>query len=154
MIKALQKNRDYYAGGLLVFIGGATILQSLQYAFGTLEDIGPGVFPFVMGIILALSGLAIAVAARAPSPDEDDHSMSSSPQWRGWGCIIAGFLSFMILAKTVGLFPATFACVFISALGDRQATLKGSFILATLVAIFGSIVFYYILHIPLPPFAR
>jgi hypothetical protein len=49
-----------------------------------------------------------------------------------------------------GLMPGIFACVFVSSLGDREATLKGSLILATVVTIFGVGLFSYLLQVPMP----
>ena len=48
--------------------------------------------------------------------------------------------------------PATFACVFVPALGDRTATLKGSALLAAGVTFFGVLLFSYVLQIPFPMF--
>jgi len=48
--------------------------------------------------------------------------------------------------------PATFACVFIAALGDRTATFKGSFLLAAGVTFFGVLLFAYLLKVPFPIF--
>jgi len=48
------------------------------------------------------------------------------------------------------MLPATFACVFVAALGDRETTLKGALILASSVTIFGVILFHYLLKLPMP----
>ena len=47
-----------------------------------------------------------------------------------------------------GMAPATFACVFIAALGDRESTFKSSFLLAAGITLFGVILFAYVLKIP------
>ena len=46
--------------------------------------------------------------------------------------------------------PATFACVFVSALGDRETTLKGAVVLSAGVTIFGILLFSYVLKISMP----
>jgi heme A synthase len=48
--------------------------------------------------------------------------------------------------------PATFSCVFVSALGDRNATWLATFVLATVVTIFGVGLFAYFLQVPMPIF--
>jgi hypothetical protein len=48
--------------------------------------------------------------------------------------------------------PATFACVFISARGDKTATWKSSFLLALGVTFFGCLLFSYVLKVPFPLF--
>ncbi len=48
------------------------------------------------------------------------------------------------------MIPATFACVFVSALGARDSTWKSAFILATGVTVCGVILFNYLLQVSLP----
>ena len=48
------------------------------------------------------------------------------------------------------MIPGTFACVFVSALGDRESTWLGSIILATVVTVFGVGLFSYFLQVPMP----
>ena len=54
--------------------------------------------------------------------------------------------------KYGGLAPATFACVFVSAMGDRSATWKSAFLLALGITVFGVALFVYVLKVPFPIF--
>ena len=153
MLQAIQRNRNYYAGALIALIGIGTIAQSSQYGIGSLAAIGPGFFPLVMGVVLVISGVLIAMEQEATSEIEVGHGDFGTAEWRGWFCIVGGVASFILLAKSAGLFPATFACVFISALGDRTTTLRNATVLAGAIAVLGCVVFYYCLHIQLPPLA-
>jgi hypothetical protein len=65
---------------------------------------------------------------------------------------LAGPIFFIILGEFFGLVPATFSCVFVSAMGDRSATWKGSAILAAGVTFVGTLLFTYVLKIPFPMF--
>ena len=58
------------------------------------------------------------------APGEDEQILPDNPQWYAWACIIAGPVLFIICGEYGGLIPATFACVFVSALGDREIILK------------------------------
>ncbi len=153
MLHSIQLHRERYAGALTALIGLGAIVESATYGLGTLAAIGPGAFPLAMGVILVVCGLGIGLS-EGPADDAHEHDRVdlSRPEWRGWACIIGGMLAFLLLARTAGLFPATFACVFLSAMGDRTSTLRGACILATLIAAFGCALFYYGLHIQLPPF--
>jgi putative Ca2+/H+ antiporter (TMEM165/GDT1 family) len=144
--------RDFYAGGLMVLLGAGVTLNSLTYPTGTLMHMGPGMFPFILGILLTFVGILIFGAALATPLGEDEHIMPKNREWRGWGCILAGPILFIICGEFLGLLAATFACVFVSALGDRTATLKGSFLLAAGVTFFGVLLFSYVLQIPFPVF--
>jgi hypothetical protein len=147
-----SRNRDFYAGGLLMLIGLGASLEGLTYQLGTLTHMGPGFFPVALGVILTALGMLIAATALARGSAGDKSSLPKQPEWRGWFCIIAGPILFIILGLYGGMIPATFACVFVCALGDRTATLKGSFNLAVIVTAFAALLFSYLLRIPFPLF--
>jgi len=141
--------RDYYAGALMVFLGLVAAQDARHYAIGTLRQMGPGYFPLALGVILIFLGVVIAGTAGTGSPDSE-HEKYPHSEWRGWLCILAGPALFIVLGKYGGMIPATFACVFVSALGDRETTLKGALVLAGAITVFGVILFSYLLKIPMP----
>jgi len=152
LFDTLLRKRDFYAGGLMVLLGAGVTLNSLTYTTGTLMHMGPGMFPFILGIVLTFIGDLIFGSALATPLGEDEHILPKNKEWRGWGCILAGPILFIICGEFLGMVAATFACVFVSALGDRTATLKGSFWLAAGVTFFGVLLFSYVLQIPFPMF--
>jgi len=60
--------------------------------------------------------------------------------------------AFIVLGQYAGLVPAAFFSVFISALGDRTANLKGTILLAIGTTVFGVVLFHYLLSISIPLF--
>jgi Tripartite tricarboxylate transporter TctB family len=153
VFESIQRYRDYYAGALLILIGLSTVYQSSRYDVGTLAEVGPGFFPMVMGVILAGCGIAIAFNQSTVADDEHDAETLGRPEWRGWYCILGGVLAFILLAHSGGLFPATFACVFISAMGDRTMKVRNAAVLALSISVFGVLLFHYALKVQLQPFA-
>ncbi len=166
-LRELVRKRDFYAGGLMILLGLGIALKGATYRAGTLMHMGPGFMPTALGVLLVLLGIAIAIAGLAPS-EEDQRILPEHPQWLGWLCIIAGPVLFIFFGRDsvflvgftffgynivpFGMIPGTFACVFVSALGDRRATLLGTFILATVVTTFGVALFSYFLQVPMPVF--
>jgi heme A synthase len=57
---------------------------------------------------------------------------------------------FIVFGHFFGMIPATFACVFIAALGDRNATWMGTIVLSTVVTVLGVGLFSYFLQVPMP----
>ena len=152
-VRELTRKRDFYAGALIILIGlGVALKGWSSYRLGSLMHMGPGFLPTALGVILALLGMAIALSAAtgAAANAEDERILPEHPQWWGWLCILAGPVLFIIGGRYFGLIPATFACVFISALGDRTATLKSSLVLAVIVTAFGVGLFSYLLQVPMP----
>jgi hypothetical protein len=145
----LRIKRDYYAGALMVLLGLIAANDGTHYPMGTLRQMGPGYFPIALGILLIFLGILIAGTALGGKPSEEEE-IHVRPEWRGWACIIAGPALFVLFGRYTGMLPATFACVFVSALGDRENTLKSAAILAAGVSIFGVLLFHYLLKLPMP----
>lgn len=148
LLRTLRDKRELFAGGFVILLGLGTILQAQSYEIGSLTHMGPGFFPIVLGLGLTTIGVLIAGNAAASEADEAGGVIPTQPQWRAWLCIVAGPLSFIVFGKYGGLIPATFACVFLSALGDRDATLRGSLVLATTITALGVVLFSFLLHVP------
>ncbi len=134
----------------MTLIGLAALGGGLKYRVGTLERMGPGFFPAAVGAVLALVGVAIVLTA---APASGGSGERVRPEWRGWGGIVGGILAFIVLGAHGGLVPATFAIVFVSALGDRRNTPGQAFWLALAMVAIGVVVFKWALHLGLPLFA-
>lgn len=145
-------NKDYYGGALMVIIGLAAVYASVQYKLGTLQRMGPGFFPCAVGALLAVTGLLIALSARGarPAAETGGHHPSGLPDLRGSLCIIAGTIAFLVLGNYCGLLPATFAIVFISAMGDRSNTVLQAFVLSLAMMVIATVVFWWALQLQLP----
>ena len=153
LVSGLARKRDFYAGGLMILFGLIMALKGPTYQLGTLMHMGPGFLPTVLGVILILLGIAIAGTALTAAEGEDESILPEKPEWLAWGCILASPLVFMLFGSYGGMAPGTFACVFVAAMGDREATIKNSAILAAVITIFGVGLFAYILQVPMPVFA-
>jgi hypothetical protein len=143
-------NRDYYAGALMLAFGLGAAWLGNGYHIGTLNHMGAGFFPVALGTMLALCGLAIALGAKGavePGAAED-----RAPQWRGWIGIVAGLAAFVLFGQYGGLLPATFSLVFISAMGDRDNTVKGALLLSATLCAVCVAVFWWGLRMQFPLF--
>jgi hypothetical protein len=133
----------------MILLGLGIALKGATYRLGTLMHMGPGFFPTSLGVLLVLIGIAIAAAGMAPS-EEDQSILPEHPEWWAWFCILMSPVLFVLFGRYFGMIPATFACVFIAALGDRNKTLKSVLILSTVVTVFGVVLFSYFLQVPMP----
>jgi hypothetical protein len=147
---ARHLHRDFWGGGLMVVLGILVIAQGASYSIGTLSRMGPGYFPVALGVILVLTGVAIAVKGYIDSPQVEEKPLP--PEWRAWFLICASIVAFVLLAEYTGLAPATFAIVFISALADRDNTWKQALVLSTAIVIVCVVVFWWALQLQIPLF--
>jgi hypothetical protein len=150
--------KDAMAGALMFAIGLAVTAQAMTYPLGTLAHMGPGFFPSALGVLLALIGVGIALSRPADVSSADAGEArfarppARKPEWRGWACITLGIVSFIVLGHYGGLLPATFGVVFISALGDRDNTIRSASYLALAISAVCVVVFWWALKIQLPLF--
>jgi Tripartite tricarboxylate transporter TctB family len=149
-LSRIVRKRDFYAGGLMILFGMVMALKGPTYQLGTLMHMGPGFLPTALGVILIGLGVAIGVTATTVPEGEDEDLLPAEPQWFAWACILASPLVFIIFGAYGGMMPATFMCVFVAALGDKDATWKSSLLLAAFITVFGVALFSYVLQIPMP----
>lgn len=147
-----QYTRDYYGGALMLLIGIGAVVKGLGYQVGSLTHMAAGFFPVALGTILALLGVAIAGCAGI-SPRSNEPEAQLAPEWRGWICILSSIVAFVILGKYGGLLPATFAIVFISALGDRENSILGAALLAMGISVLCVLIFWWALKLQFPLFS-
>jgi hypothetical protein len=150
LLLRVKNKRDLYGGCLIALFGLLGVIEGRRLGAGTLRNMGSGFVPMSLGVILMALGLLMA--ARQTEPALGTDVIFEQPEWRGWICILAGVLSFLFFGQYAGLVPAAFTCVFISALGDRTATLKGALVLSAGVTLFGVALFHYALNVPIPLF--
>jgi hypothetical protein len=150
MGRALLQRRDFYAGGLMVLFGLVMAIKGPSYKTGTLMHMGPGFMPTALGVILILLGLLIIGGAAVTPASDDEGLLPDQPEWLAWACILASPVCFILFGTLFGLAPATFSCVFIAAMGDREATWKSATVLSAIVTVFGVLLFSYVLQVPMP----
>jgi hypothetical protein len=158
-VKVFQNKRDYYAGGLMMIIGAIAGTIATTYDLGSLRGIGPGFFPLVLSVLLVVLGVAIMITATQPASAAGRrgpavHGDRLGPDWRGWPAIFLAVIAFVVLADFAGLAPATFACVFVAALGDRDNDLKSAALLALGLTVFAVVVLAWGLEVQMPVFGR
>jgi hypothetical protein len=162
----IRWRKDHVGGALLVAAGIAVVMASRGYGIGSLRQMGSGGFPLALGVVMAAMGVVLLAttpwrdAPGAPGTPADDavpggeHAHLAGPAWqpRGWLCIVGALVAFVLLGDHGGLVPASFAAVFIAALGDRSNGVRDAALLAAGMTVFGVIVFHYGLHLLLPLF--
>ena len=144
------RRRDYYSGMLMLLIGLGAIYGGVRYSIGSLSQMGPGFFPVAVGAALACTGIAIAVVAKYTPVQQGERKLP--PEGKAWCFILGSLVAFIVLGHYGGLLPATFAVVFISALGDRQNTVWRALLLAAAMTALCVAVFWWALSLQFPLF--
>ncbi len=140
--------KDFLGGGLVLLLGLGAALQASHYELGSLRRMGPGYFPLALGVILAVTGGLIMLASLRTVAAAA--LVRQRPEWRGWFCICASMAAFAVIGVYGGLLLATFACVFIAALGDRENSVPTAAVLAAALRLVCFVVFWGLLKVSLP----
>ncbi len=102
------------AAGIVVLVVGLVIaFESMTYPMGTLRNVGPGIFPMLLGFVLSALGLAIVLEGRV--------SLAVAPAvpWRAMLAICAALGAFALLIDRAGAYVAIFALIFLAGLAER-----------------------------------
>lgn len=140
-------NGNSISGLFLLILGSVTAFYSIwMYDIGTLDRMGPGMYPAALGALLAILGAIITASAIAQEVEP------SKVNYRALLLIIVGIVLFGMLIEFIGLVPSTLVLIFLSNLAGGRIRPVQSVILAGLVSLAVVLIFDYGLHIPLRPF--
>jgi hypothetical protein len=133
------------AGGLIVFAGGCAVaVGATSYPIGELTRMGPGYFPLVVGIVLAVLGFGLILASRT--------SASSLPalRFKPVLAVFAGLIFWALTLERLGLAPATLGLVILVSLAQDKPRLVMIGATAAFLIAFSIGVFIYALVMPIP----
>jgi Tripartite tricarboxylate transporter TctB family len=155
----IKSQKDFFSGLLYTVVGLAFAIGATQYTVGTGARMGPGYFPLLLGILLALIGAFVMFKAlTVPTQDGDK---IGSWAWKPLFFIIAGNLLFGILLgglphfgiPAMGLIVAIFGTTLVVSLAGDTFKLKEVLVLATILSIgsYGAFVMLLKLQFPVWP---
>ena len=146
---------DFYSGAIFVAFGAAFAAASSQYTIGTLLRMGPGYFPRLLGIILAVMGLAIVGLAVLhfvrPRADEQAPEEQAVPWMRG-GLLLAAVLLFGFIIGGAGLLPTVLLTTFVAALAGQGTTPARAAVIAVGITALCLVIFVFLLRLTVPLF--
>ena len=139
------RNKDFWAGLMLLVIGAGAAWIARNYPMGTVLRMGAGYFPTVLGILLALFG--VALMARALRSTERIEA-GWSP--RAFVLLPLSFIAFGFLLDRAGFIPAMVVLIVGAAAAGREFRLVEVLLLAVGLTAASVAVFIYGLRLPYP----
>jgi predicted MFS family arabinose efflux permease len=141
----LRKNKDLWAGIMLIAIGAAAMFISRDYRFGSALRMGPGFFPTILSGILIAFGVCI-MAAGLRSGEQIQERLSL----RALILLPLSLVLFGILMDLAGFIPALAALVFVSALSGKEFKFIEVLLLTTILTLASWALFIWGLGLPYP----
>jgi Tripartite tricarboxylate transporter TctB family len=138
--------KDVLAGLTFVGFGLAFALGALAYEVGDPVRMGPGFFPLIVGVLLAILGVLIAVTR---SSDPDDATITAPP-WRAAGLILGAIVIFGLTVRGLGLIPSIFVTALLASLASRETTVPMALLLAVGLTLVSVAIFVIALSVRVP----
>jgi hypothetical protein len=143
----IRNQQDFAAGFMYIVVGLFFASLATGYQMGTAAKMGPGYFPFCLGMLLAALGLLVllgSITKKAPSLKLAKWDLKSVI-WITGSVILYG-----VLLSTMGFFIALLALVFISASASHEYSWKGTILNALILLVFTYLAFVVGLKLQFP----
>ena len=149
----IKSQRDFFAGLMFTVVGIGFAWGASTYNVGNGARMGPGYFPLMLGVVMALIGAGIMFTGL--SVETEDGEPIGKWAWKQIVFIIGANLAFGILLgglpsiglPAMGMIIAIYALVIISSLAGNEFNLPKVLILATVLAIGSYIAFIWALKL-------
>ena len=152
----IKSQKDFFSGLMFAIIGGGFAWGATSYSVGTGARMGPGYFPLLLGILLAILG-AFTVFYSLVEHTEDGDKVGKFV-WRpivyvlganvAFGILLAGLPSLGVPA--MGLIVAIFALVIIASKAGDVFDLKEVLLLAAVLSAGSYLAFIMLLKLQMP----
>lgn len=152
----IKSQKDFFAGLMFTAVGVAFAWGATNYSIGQGARMGPGYFPLVLGILLAILGLLVVFGALVV--ETEDGEPVGKFAWKPLGFIIGSNILFGILLAGVprlgipafGLVVAIYGLTFVAALAGDEFKAREVAILATILAVGSYLAFVVLLKLQFP----
>lgn len=152
----IKSQKDFFSGLMFMVVGVAFAWGATTYSVGSGARMGPGYFPLMLGILLALIGSVITFKAMVVETEGGDKIGSWA--WKPLFFILAANFVFGILLgglpsiglPAMGMILGIYALVIISSLAGNEFSLKGVLGLSTILAIGSYLAFVVLLKLQFP----
>jgi len=141
----LSKNKDFWAGMMLIAIGAAAMLIAREYRFGSTLRMGPGFFPVILGGILVVFGVCIAAIGIRRGEKIQGHLSLRALILLPFSLILFG-----LLMELAGFVPAMAALVFVAAASGKEFKFVEVLALTVFLTLASMAVFIWGLGLPYP----
>ncbi|SHI23794.1 tripartite tricarboxylate transporter TctB family protein [Pollutimonas bauzanensis] len=117
----LRNKQDFWSGVMFVAIGAGFALGATNYSMGTAARMGPGYFPFWLGVCLAVLGAVVTLTALTPKAEETELEKFD---WKIAIVVIGSVALCGTLLDFLGVYISVFLLVFISSMASHVFSWK------------------------------
>lgn len=149
----IKSQADFFSGVMFTTVGGAFAIGATTYTIGDGARMGPGYFPLMLGILLAVLGAIIMFQAMVVETTDGDPIGKWA--WKPLAFVLGANLAFGVLLgglpsiglPAMGMIIAIYALTIISSMAGEQFRLRDVLILATILAAGSYVAFIWALKL-------
>ncbi len=152
----IKSQKDFLAGLMFTIVGIGFAWGATNYTIGEGARMGPGYFPLMLGIVLAVLGLIVTFTALVVETEDGDKVGAIA--WKPLVFIIGSNIVFGICLggipklgiPSLGLIVGIYALTFIASMAGDEHKSKEVLVLATVLAVVSYLAFIVLLNLQFP----
>jgi hypothetical protein len=152
----IKSQKDFFSGLMFTIVGAAFALGATTYTVGNGARMGPGYFPLMLGILLALLGSAILFKSMVV--ETTDGEKIGKWAFRPLVFIILANLLFGVMLgglpsiklPAMGMILGIYVLTIVSSMADGHFKLKEVLVLATILSVMSYLAFVVLLKLQFP----
>ncbi|OGP58735.1 MAG: hypothetical protein A2V65_05375 [Deltaproteobacteria bacterium RBG_13_49_15] len=143
----IRRSKDFVAGIMFLFFGAVAIFFSVKYQIGTAARMGPGYFPFALGLLLAVLGSGLVITSSIAAKERQ-----APPSWqfKPLVLILSSVVIFSLILRPLGLLLSTVTLVVTASYANLEFRWKEAVLNAAVLVGIVLLVFVYFLHFQVP----
>ncbi|WP_137926569.1 tripartite tricarboxylate transporter TctB family protein [Cupriavidus sp. 2SB] len=143
----IRRQTDFLSGLMFIAVGLAFSWVARGYTMGTAARMGPGYFPFWLGIVLALLGVVVAVGSVSVKA-EADRMARWDIKTLLW--VLGSVVLFGLILKPLGMVLSVLVLVLVSSMASHEFSWKGAILNAVVLVIISTFAFVYGINLQMP----
>ncbi|EYS86989.1 membrane protein [Cupriavidus sp. SK-4] len=143
----IRSQKDFASGLMFILVGFGFSWVARGYSMGTAAKMGPGYFPFWLGIVLALLGVLVLWGSLSSKSEED-----SLARWdiKTLLWILGSVVLFGLLLKPLGMVLSVLVLVLVSSMASHEFSWKGAILNAIILVLISLGAFVYGINLQMP----
>ena len=134
----IKNRQDFWSGVMFMGIGAGFSLQATTYSMGSAARMGPGYFPFWLGIVLALIGAVVLMTALTGKATETSIGRFD---FKILLLVIGSVALYGVALRPLGLYLSLALLVIVSSLASHEFNWKVAIANALFLVLFSYVAF-------------
>ena len=144
----IKSERDFWSGVMFIAIGIGFAVGAGNYSLGTSARPGPGYFPLMLSVIMAILGAIVLFKSLTIETEGGDKVGAFA--WRPLLIVVASIVVFGLLLPRLGLFLTVPILIIMVSFATTEFSWVGSLINAVVLTVFAWLVFVVGLKLTIP----